>query len=312
MRYLPFCPEHGIRIHENTFVYYNGPSQADRVTAIRRNLLFHGDYYVRNVLGASGKIESHRLCDENSEDAVTFNVFAALLSDKHALQKLARCITHAEPKTAAELYLWGGRIDLEKGLFDHPYPPLKEVRQRLEPDIAPFQTEPDVMLVIPGEALICVEAKFGSSNPSTKEVQEAPGQKPKSVHRLIERYCHKNSRVDCQRIFDFGNLPETFPEQLFRNIVFAASMAAFAEIPSWHVVNLGSQHVLNLTRGQPKGRPVARCMRAMLQDPNRRRFSHWTWEQLFKTVVDGNPNLHKLAWYMKNKTLNCRRAFNIL
>ncbi|MCL5279989.1 MAG: hypothetical protein M1376_08800 [Planctomycetes bacterium] len=33
---------------------------------------------------------------------------------------------------------------------------------------------------------------------------------------------------------------------------------------------------------------------------------------IFQTVVEGNPDLHNLAWYMKNKTLNCRRAVNIL
>src|SRR3974390_667186 len=94
---LPFCPEHGIRIHRNTFVYYNGPSGMDRITAIRRNLYFHAEYYVRNILGTSGKIESHRLCYENSEDAVTFGVFTSLLSDEHALQELSRSITQAEP-----------------------------------------------------------------------------------------------------------------------------------------------------------------------------------------------------------------------
>ncbi len=128
MRYLPFCPEHGIRIHSDTFVYYNGPSKQDQVTAIRRNLPFHGNYYVQNVLGKPGKLESHRLCYESSEDAVTFSVFTLLLSNRHAIRELAGRITGTEVKRDVELYLWGGRIDLENGKFAHPYLPLQEVR----------------------------------------------------------------------------------------------------------------------------------------------------------------------------------------
>jgi len=282
------------------------------MTAILRNLPFHGEYYVNQVLGKSGKIESHRLCYENSEDTVTFNVFTSLQSNRRAIREVARHITGTETMQDVELYLWGGRIDLENGTFEHPYRPLEKVRGCLEQDITAFQTEPDIMLVVPGEALICIEAKFGSSNPSAKEVKEAAGQKSKSVDCLIDRYCHKNSMVNCQEIFDLGNLPAIFPEQLFRNVIFAASMAAYTGIPAWYVVNLRSQHVMNLRRGQPQGMPIVRSMRGMLQGPYKKRFSHWTWEDIFEAVVAGNPDLHNLAWYMKNKTLNCRRAFNIL
>jgi len=37
MMYLPFCPEHGIRIHTNGFVYYNGTSSADKILSTKRN-----------------------------------------------------------------------------------------------------------------------------------------------------------------------------------------------------------------------------------------------------------------------------------
>ena len=50
---VPFCPEHGIRIHANGFVYYNGPSAEDLELAVRRNLMFHEDFYVNHFLGRS-------------------------------------------------------------------------------------------------------------------------------------------------------------------------------------------------------------------------------------------------------------------
>ena len=38
MIYLPFCPEHGIRVHTNGFVYYNGRSLHAKMLATKRNL----------------------------------------------------------------------------------------------------------------------------------------------------------------------------------------------------------------------------------------------------------------------------------
>ena len=55
MRYLPFCPEHGIRIHPTSFVYYNGPSDNDLAIATRRNLMFNADYYISNFFKKAGK-----------------------------------------------------------------------------------------------------------------------------------------------------------------------------------------------------------------------------------------------------------------
>jgi hypothetical protein len=63
-----------------------------------------------------------------------------------------------------ELYLWGQRIDV-KGRERGMYEPLRRVRAALESGIARFGTEPDIMLVVKGEMVICIEAKFGSGNP---------------------------------------------------------------------------------------------------------------------------------------------------
>ncbi len=62
--------EHGILAHRNGFVYYNGRDRTDLITATKRNLLFHRDYYIENFLKNGNKMESGRLCYENSEDAL--------------------------------------------------------------------------------------------------------------------------------------------------------------------------------------------------------------------------------------------------
>ncbi len=310
MRYLPFCPEHGIRIHPTSYVYYNGASKDARITATKRNLPFHSDYYVSNFLKKGAKMESGRLCYESSEDAVSYNVFAEMLSDGNALRNLTRHIIKAEPKGPIELYLWGGKIDLQHNKFV-PYKPLIDVRKHLEHDIKVFGTEPDIMLVVPKQAVICIEAKFGSKNPIAKEKEGNVGEKPKSVAKLIERYCNKNRIIDTDTIFDFRNKPKLFYEQLFRNIVFASSMAKLEGAPLWHVVNLRNQHVMNIKQGRPESAPIMRNIRSILKPKYKKRFTHLTWENVYDVAIKDVPALSNLAWYLKTKSLNCGRAFNI-
>lgn len=311
MRYLPFCPDHGIRIHNNGFVYCNGSSPDDLITATKRNLMFHGNYYAANFFKQGNKMESGRLCYESSEDAVSYNVFTELLSNGVALKRLVGYITKQNIMDDVDLYLWGGKIDLTNNSFMQ-YQPLIDVRKVLEHDIKRFGTEPDIILVIPQKILICIEAKFGSKNPIAKGQKDSQGEKPKDKSNLIERYCVKNNIIDTRGIFDFSNAPKLFYEQLFRNIVFAASMARLEGNADWYVVNLRNQHVMNLKRGKPESMPIMRNMRSILKSKYKKRFTHLTWEDIYDQAVKGDYGLSNLAWYLKNKSLNCGRAFNIL
>lgn len=311
MKYVPFCPEHGIRIHKAGFVYYNGSSPDDLITATKRNLMFHSDYYVANFFKKENKMESGRLCYESSEDAVSYNVFTELLSNGVALRRLVGHITKQEVKEDVVLYLWGGKIDLKNNSFIQ-YQPLIDVRKDLEHDIKRFATEPDIILVIPKKILICIEAKFSSKHTIAEEQKERQGEKPKSISKLIERYCKKNNTIDTSKIFDFSNVPKPFYEQLFRNIVFAASMAQLEGNADWYVVNLRNQHVMNLRPGKPESMPVMRNIRSILKSKYKKRFKQLTWENIYNRAVKGDYSLANLSWYLKNKSLHCGRAFNIL
>ena len=310
MRYLPFCDRHALRIHRSGFVYYNGPTKQDLIIATRRNLAFHSDYYIAHFLTQGNKMESRRLCYESSEDAVSYNVFTEMLSHGNALRKLLGHIIKREVRDNVELYLWGGEIDLKHNKFV-PYKPLIDVRKHLEYDIKRFATEPDIMLVVPRKVVICIEAKFGSKNPIAKEKDSSDGEKPKRISELIERYCTKNRIVDMNEILDLSKPPKLFYEQLFRNLVFAATMAKLEGAPEWHVVNLRTQHVMNLKRGEPESMPIKRNIRSILKPRYKKRFAHMTWEDIYDVSVKGDERLSNLAWYLKTKSLNCGRAFNI-
>lgn len=308
---LPFCPEHGIRIHQSGFVYFNGPSDSDKIIATKRNLQFHGDYYISNFFKQGNKMESGRLCYESSEDAVSYNVFSELLANGDALRKLMAHITNGTVNEEPNLYLWGGKINLRNGSFQE-YRPLAKVRGHLEGDIKRFKTEPDIMLVVPKKAVVCIEAKFGSKNPIAKEKEHIDGEKPKRKTALIERYCRKNTLVDCDELFiDLCNMQGLFYEQLFRNIIFAASMAHIESAERWYVVNLRNQHNMNIKRNMPESLPVMRSVRAMLKPKYKKRFMHLTWEDIYEKVVRDNRGLNNLGWYLKNKSLRCSRAFNV-
>ncbi len=307
---VPYCPEHGVRIHKNGFVYCNGSSSDDLGVATKRNLMFYGDYYLEHFLEKNNKMESNRLCYENSEDAVSYNVFVALLSVPGSLERLFHYITKQNAQGNVQLYLWGNRIILNN--VPVLYGPLDYVRKHLESDIRMFKTEPDIMLVIPNKAVICIEAKFGSKNPIAMDINEKEGEKPKKIGRLLERYCLKNRIVNTDEIFiEHDNMPPVFFEQIFRNIVFAASMSKQEGASEWYVANLRNQHVMNMRRGEPESMPIKRNIISILQPEHKKRFIHLTWEDIYNVCVKDNPRLANLAWYLKNKSFGCGRAFNI-
>lgn len=173
------------------------------------------------------KAEKWRLGYENSEDAVSWNVFVGIMRAgalSHAMSWLAGRKIDGEP----ELYLWGSHIDLHNNSHDF-YPPLHQARDTIEKGIRRFWTEPDVMLIVPKKFVMCIEVKFTSGN---KLVQlglekESPGQKPKSVEGIIEKYFTQNTFwKDRSRYIQPRDINHNkFHGQLFRNIVFASGMA---------------------------------------------------------------------------------------
>ena len=113
-------------------------------------------------------------------------------------------LTHRDTNGDVELYLWGRRIRLGKKV--EPYLPLQKVRKELEKGIG-IQTEPDIMLVVPGKLLICIEAKFGSDHTAANGKDVPVGQKPKKPDSIISRYCGQNRLIDSGEIFDLSKVP---------------------------------------------------------------------------------------------------------
>jgi hypothetical protein len=299
-----FCPTHGIRLHSNTFVYWNGEAQKDG--ARLRNFRVLPNLAKDVALHSVGKAESHRLGYEMSEDALTWNFFVGLARSG----KLGRAVKFltgrgldAEPK----LYLWGKLVDIA-GARPEFFEPLGEVRRQLECGIGNFKTEPDVMLVS-RELIVCVEAKFGSGNTLAHEGQVRVGDKPTDPKGLLARYLDQ-ALPKTKGIIDRKRMSENFHSQLFRNIVFASAMAKDGD---WHVVNLVSttqwksrEDTKYCSFGNPKA-----SIQSYLDKSCRECFSFQTWEGLYGELVKDDAGLGELNIYFRTKSAHYRPAFDL-
>ena len=307
----PFCPTHGIRLHSNTFVYWNGIDHQDE--ARLRNFRVRADLAGEIALGSVEKAESHRLGYEMSEDALSWNVFVSL-AEARKLRHVVRFLTGRSIDAEPDLYLWGNRLINVRGSKLMPFQPLKAVRARLEKGIERFKTEPDVMLVLNRQLLVSIEAKFGSGNPIAHEGPEEQGQKQKPVDRkgLLKRY-YEQATAETKKIIDPDAIGEVFHSQLFRNVVFASEMANGSD---WHVVNLVSETQWQKQKKRKDSKQSSSVnpepyIRSYLHENHRQCFSYRTWEELHSALVKDDPDLGPLHTYLRSKSAHYRRAFDL-
>jgi len=285
------CPDHEIKIHTKTFGY------GDPL----RNILFERNYFNQNIRNNPNKSETHRLGYENSEDALTWNVFSQLARTDR-LTELASHLAQVELKSRPTLYLWGLPIDLDDPQRPATFATLAKARNKFERGIHKMLTEPDVMLYVHGQCLILIEAKFTSGNTIAKtDAQDVPNEKPKSRAGILSRY--SVDHVLPTRL-NTDHLVEPFFSQLYRNLVFAIWMARELHV-EWRLVNLVSalHH-----RDSPDPTPF---IHSLLPLAFQNRFVRYDWESLFGDYISGSPELGELAEYLRYKSANCAQGLAI-
>lgn len=307
---MPFCPLHCIRIHRgsSTFVYYNGSDALSKWTAALRNILFEREYFAAHILGNAGKAETHRICHETSEDALTWNVFARLAKEG-ILADLVSNLTNRGLKDEPELYLWGLKVCLQDSFASALFPPVAVARDVFEPDITNYLTEPDIMLYVPGQVLMLVEAKFTSGNPIAKASadDDALGEKPKSRSGILQRY-RASALPDGALVTDA--VIDPFYSQLYRNVVFAIHMANQLGV-QWAVVNLVCEGRFHQGRKESEFMDPTRFIHALLPKNSHNQFASYSWERLYADHVAKAASLGDLAEYMRNKSAYCAKAFAV-
>lgn len=165
------------RGHRNGTTPHGSPEVVFRVklTFILTNRLANfivGEGLVEEAMkGTLGKAETHRLGYENSEDALTFNVFRSL-QEAGSLGRVAELATGEPAPGEPDLFLWGRQVHPD-GTAER-WKELQEIRDRVEPTHRQ-QTEPDVCLHVSGWGWIFIEGEVRSRDQACSDREEAKG-----------------------------------------------------------------------------------------------------------------------------------------
>jgi hypothetical protein len=247
-------------------------------------LIVDSDLAAKRVIGHPFKHET-RFENENSEDALTWNVFRSLQRARR-LHEITRLITGQEFDDEPRLYLWG--LSLSDDSFA-PWSLLIQARVRFEsqlPVVRPL-TEPDIALHLPGRYLILIEAKFTSENPT---YMHGPRKDKTSLTKteLIDIY--QDPQLDLLDI-DRARSAAFVHYQLWRNFIFAG----------WMALGGGeSAYLGNLTR---KGREDESCaaFARLIRPVHADRFRHVSWEDIFLCGAE-DLRLATMRRYLQTKT----------
>lgn len=284
------CPAHGIRCHPSQ----NNPtySYADA----RRNIIVSPELLASRIVGHPFKYESNRLGLENSEDALSWNLFRSL-QEAGILHEIARWITGLDIDTEPALFLWGIRLT---GDSFEPWELLVAARDRFErnlPVLRPL-TEPDIPLYLPDRYLILIEAKFTSPNPF---YTDGPRRTPDSLTKDELLAIYQDRQLQILDLDQAWTRARIF-YQLWRNTIFAEWMA-LADGPKTKAYHA------NLTRA---GQENESCeeFRQLLRPQFQDRFAHIAWEDIY-FLGETSHGLSRLGQYLQTKTARLKPAFRV-
>ena len=267
------CPNHQIFVHQQTYRF------DDTAMGWQRNFLATVRDTDRLEKIQQTKVEQ-RWGHENSEDALTWNVFRTF-EKAGKLSRLVALLTGERVQMAepVELIPWG----------EHnggPWEPLKQARKDFERGKR-IPTEPDVVWLSRSD-MVFVEAKFGSPN--------------KRKEPDIDRY----QVGGFYKQYFTADLTSVSYHQLVRHFLFAAYIADQLGIRRFMLVNL-----VRRNSQQEPGNVSRRFGQDFLKEPNQ--FRQATWEEIYDTFLRSNdlpPELDLLRRYFENKTWNLQPAFD--
>jgi hypothetical protein len=231
------------------------------------------------------KAETWRLGYENSEDALSWNVFRSL-QEAGQLKIAVGALTGLSVTTAPRLYLWGHEIRADAV---SAWPELDKLRQRIEPGLTQ-QTEPDICMHVAEWGWLFTEAKLSSATSTYRK-------SPERLARWVKRYAPRDSPLFDADAIQTAAANEFFPEQLLRNVAYADAIRDPGE----------SAVVIALVRAADST-PVESRADSCLKESAAVRVRRATWESL-QTALDGAPERNALRHYMHEKTLCLQRAF---
>jgi hypothetical protein len=156
------------------------------------NIIVGRDLVRRIIACEAGKAETGRLGNENSEDALSWNVLRSL-QEAGLLGRAAATLAREPVEGSPKLYLWGCEVT-DSGLKSSSEP--AHALDTLEPTHRQ-QTEPDIMLRIPGWGWIVIEAKLNSGMPTIADSAKTPGSVEAWIARTPTRAPRRSTPPRC-------------------------------------------------------------------------------------------------------------------
>jgi len=274
------CPKHDIYISPSTFEY----------SCYLDNMIWKekDDLDLLNQISMV-KRES-RMARDNSEDAVTWNVFRFLEKDailNDLLKNRLNIVTED-----ADIIYWS-YSQCQAGLWDH----LREAREEFE--LTPAKgSEPDLIIMCSND-LAFIEAKLTALNetqPTNMNVE----------NKYVTGGEHWWREVFRSDFYDVAVRDRKY------------ELSRFWLLGSWIAERLGLNfHLINLTRSEQE-KDIKTAFEKHIKMNEKRAFARLTWESIrdyiLRNVLDSH-NREVMIWYFRNKTIGydrygkLRRAF---
>ena len=248
------------------------------------NFIAGRELIVDAVAGRWGNPEATRFGNENSEGALTWNVFRAL-QEAGRLGVVTGALTGYEPAVEPELFYWGRHITLDAATV---WDELTTTLAKLEPD-ATQHVEPDVCLHVPGFGWAVIEASFGPSSDAFDD--------PARVEGFLAQYAAACPGLFAEQTIRTTRLRDV-PPLVLRTLAIAHSLRAEGERAT----------VVALVRESDTAdvkRRIDRC----LADTADVGFRRVTWEMLYRALDPADLALAPLRDYLENKSFGLRPAF---
>lgn len=263
------CKDHKIYITPSTFIYED----------FKDNLLWRDvDEEMFNKILEVKRVKA-QLHHDNSEDAVTWNVFR-FLEERKLLGSFLGKLSNSQIKNL-EITYWS-YSQSQQGSWSE----LENARREFNED-PNRSSEPDLIIKC-DEALFSIEAKLASST----KTDFRRGHKQKGREERIRRY----SKGDCFLNQPVGNLIDAGYYQLMRSWLIGSLIAEKLKL-NFYLINLVlSDKVEDTEEGFNK---YVRCG----QD---RKFMIITWEDVFQHILNNRVDSEDwgmMVTYFKNKSL---------
>jgi hypothetical protein len=261
------CPEHGIYISPSTFEY-------DKPTD---NLLWKNENDLDLLRRISAVKRESRIARDNSEDAVTWNVFRFLEKEK-LLSNYLLLISENEALNPEVMY-WS-YSQSEQAVWSQLVEARKEFE--LKPDKG---SEPDV-IIISDKTLFVIEAKLNANN-NTMSTSRDPLVKEKYISGGCGWY-QSSFKSDFETV--------AITERKYE-------LLRFWLLGSWMAKQKDLKFVLiNLVPSEKEKDIESRFKKHIKEDTNKT-FQRLTWERIYSFIREAeNPQKESILEYFENKT----------